>query len=181
MRRGPSLCPIGLPGECELRCGDLAWRDFLSERSDFRPVPCDPSDATTVLFSSGTCGAPKAIPWDQTTPIKAAVDAHLHHDIHPGDVLCWPTNMGWMMGPWLVYAGCVDEQGYHGPVRRRAPTTRKFGKFVQDAKVTMLGLVPSLVSAWREAAALPGRARLVGHPRVQFHRRSAPTQATCCF
>lgn len=149
---------IVVPGdpavECALRPGDVAWRNFLSAETDFDPVPRDPADASTILFSSGTTDAPKAIPWDQTTPIKAAIDAHLHHDIHPGDVLCWPTNMGWMMGPWLVYAALMNEATialYDGP-----PTTREFARFVQDAGVTMLGLVPSLVSAWRAGGCLDG-------------------------
>src|SRR5208283_308089 len=102
------VLPCGRAIDCELRGGDLAWHDFLSDRTDFRAVPRNPSDVSTILFSSGTSGEPKAIPWDQTTPIKSAIDAHLHHDIHPGDVLCWPTNMGWMMGPWLVYAALMN-------------------------------------------------------------------------
>lgn len=137
-----------------LREGDLAWQDFLSDRTDFRPVPREPSDITTVLFSSGTCGDPKAIPWDHTTPIKSAIDAHLHHDVHPGDVLCWPTNMGWMMGPWLVYAALMNRAAL--ALFGGTPTTREFGRFVQDAGVTMLGLVPSLVSAWRRTGCLDG-------------------------
>jgi hypothetical protein len=24
-------------------------------------------------------------------------------DIRPGDVAVWPTNLGWMMGTWLIY------------------------------------------------------------------------------
>lgn len=148
------VLPGGLAVESELRAGDLAWHDFLSERMDFQAVPLDPSDVSTVLFSSGTTGDPKVIPWDQTTPIKAAVDAHLHHDIHPGDVLCWPTNMGWMMGPWLVFAALMNKATM--AIFGGAPTTRKFGQFVQDAGVTMLGLVPSLVSAWRTTGCLDG-------------------------
>jgi len=140
--------------DCELRHGDLAWEDFLSERTDFQPVPRDPGDFSTILFSSGTTGAPKAVPWDQTTPIKSAVDAHLHHDIHPGDVLCWPTNMGWMMGPWLVYAALMNKATM--AIFSGAPTTREFGRFVQDVRVTMLGLVPSLVTAWRSTGFLDG-------------------------
>ena len=148
------VLPCGQAVDCELRDGDLVWQDFLSDRTDFRALPRDPSEISTILFSSGTSGSPKAIPWDQTTPIKSAIDAHLHHDIHPGDVLCWPTNMGWMMGPWLVYAALMNKATmalFYG-----APTTRKFGQFVQDAGVTMLGLVPSLVSAWRKAGCLDG-------------------------
>ena len=37
--------------------------------------------------------------------MRAGADAFFHQDVRQGDVLCWPTNMGWMMGPWLVYAG----------------------------------------------------------------------------
>lgn len=141
--------------DCELRKGDIAWQDFLSARTDFQPVPRDPSDVSTILFSSGTSGSPKAIPWDQTTPIKAAIDAHLHHDIHPGDVLCWPSNLGWMMGPWLVYAALMNKAAM--ALFCGAPTARKFTTFVEDAGVTMLGLVPSLVSAWRRTGCLQGR------------------------
>ncbi|MEN6498498.1 MAG: AMP-binding protein [Thermoguttaceae bacterium] len=148
------VLPCGQAIDGELRDGDLAWHDFLSDRTDFQAVPRDPSDITTILFSSGTSGDPKAIPWDQTTPIKAAIDAHLHHDIHPGDVLCWPTNLGWMMGPWLVYAALMNKATV--AIFGGAPTTRKFGQFVEDARVTMLGLVPSLVSAWRRTGCLDG-------------------------
>lgn len=148
------VLPCGRAIDCQLRDGDLAWQDFLSDRTDFRAVPRDPSDVSTILFSSGTSGDPKAIPWDQTTPLKAAIDAHLHHDIHPGDVLCWPTNLGWMMGPWLVYAALMNKATL--AIFGGAPTTRQFGQFVEDAGVTMLGLVPSLVSAWRRTGCLDG-------------------------
>jgi acetyl-CoA synthetase len=148
------VLPVGRAVECPLRDGDLFWQDFLSDRTDFQPVPREPSDANTILFSSGTCGEPKAIPWDQTTAIKAAVDAHLHHDARPGDVLCWPTNMGWMMGPWLVFASLMNRAAL--ALASGTPITRKFGQFVQDAGVTMLGLVPTLVSSWRRSGSLDG-------------------------
>ena len=140
--------------QAPLREGDLSWSDFLSDNENFTPVAIKPSDHCTILFSSGTTGSPKAIPWDQTTAIKSVIDAHLHHDIHPGDLLCWPTNLGWMMGPWLVFSALVNRATialYYG-----APTTREFGQFVQDAQVTMLGLVPSLVSAWKSSNCIDG-------------------------
>ena len=111
-------------------------------------------DHTNILFSSGTTAEPKAIPWTQTTPIKCAADAYLHHDIQPDDVLAWPTNLGWMMGPWLIYAALINRASmalYYG-----APTGRAFCEFVQDANVTMLGVVPSLVKTWRNAGCAEG-------------------------
>ncbi len=53
-------------------------------------------------------GEPKAIPWTHVTPLRTAVDAWAHQDVRPGDVVCWPTNLGWMMGPWLVFAALLN-------------------------------------------------------------------------
>lgn len=131
----------------QVRPQDISWERFLSPRTEFRPVACAPDATTNILFSSGTTGDPKAIPWTHVTPLKCAVDGYLHGDIHPGERVAWPTNLGWMMGPWLIYAGLVNKATlalYYG-----APLGRDFGKFVQDTKVQMLGLVPSIVKHWR--------------------------------
>jgi acetyl-CoA synthetase len=138
----------------ELRSGDVTWKEFLSAAETFDAVPMAPSSHINILFSSGTTGDPKAIPWTQITPIKCAADAHLHHDIHPGDVAAWSTNLGWMMGPWLIYASLINQATialYEG-----APTTRGYGQFIQDAQVTMLGVVPSLVSSWKTTHCMQG-------------------------
>ena len=136
------------------RGGDLSWEDFLSDDAAFTPVACEPDAPTNVLFSSGTTGEPKAIPWTHTTPIKCAADGWLHQDIHPGDVVAWPTSLGWMMGPWLIYASLVN--GAAMALFDGAPTGREFGEFVQRAGVTMLGVVPSLVRAWRRSGCMAG-------------------------
>lgn len=146
------LLTSGLPPQ--LRPGDRSWQDFLSPNEQFEAVPAAPGDPTNILFSSGTTGEPKAIPWTQTTPIKSAADAHLHHDLHPGDVVAWPTNLGWMMGPWLIYAALIN-RGTIG-LYEGSPTERGFAEFVQNAGVNVLGVVPSLVRVWRTADCLQG-------------------------
>jgi acetyl-CoA synthetase len=130
-----------------LREGDLSWNAFLGINNHFVAVNCAPKDTINIIFSSGTTGDPKAIPWDHTTPIKCGSDGMYHQDIRNGDIVCWPTNLGWMMGPWLIFASLFNKSTialYEG-----APTERGFCQFVQDARVTMLGLVPSIVKAWR--------------------------------
>ena len=138
-----------------LREGDITWNDFLGDTETFTAVPCHPDAHTNILFSSGTTGEPKAIPWTHTTPIKCAADAYLHHDIHTNDVLAWHTNLGWMMGPWLIYASLINKATialYDGG----SPTGRDFGVFVQNAKVSMLGVVPTLVRAWKNTECMHG-------------------------
>lgn len=140
--------------QCALRPADLGWNDFLPAASDFSPVRRSPEDVVNILFSSGTTGEPKAIPWTQTTPIKCAADGWLHHDLRPGHVAAWPTNLGWMMGPWLIFASLVNGAAlalYYG-----SPNGRGFGEFVRDAGVTMLGVIPSLVKHWQATGCMAG-------------------------
>ena len=146
------LASAGAPAAA-LRAGDRTWSDFLpAEEVD--AVIGEAQDTINVLFSSGTTGDPKAIPWTQTTPIKCAADGHLHQDVRAGDVVAWPTNLGWMMGPWLIFAALINRAAIALYVGN--PSTREFCEFVQDAGVNVLGLVPSLVKAWRASGALEG-------------------------
>jgi acetyl-CoA synthetase len=138
----------------KLRQQDLLWTNFLSNQSQFDAFPAHPHAHTNILFSSGTTGEPKAIPWNQTTPIKCAVDGHLHHDIQPRDVVAWPTNLGWMMGPWLIYASLINRAAI--ALYYDTPTARGFGRFVQDARVNILGVVPSLVNSWKVTGCMQG-------------------------
>jgi len=108
-----------------------------------------------ILFSSGTTGTPKAIPWTHLTPLKCAMDGLFHQDIRPSDVVAWPTNIGWMMGPWLIFATLMNRATmalYDG-----APNTEAFTRFVEEARVSVLGVVPSLVGAWRARGFLRDR------------------------
>jgi len=150
---GPSS---SFPLRCDLRPTDLSFLDLLelSSAEEFVPCECHPQDVTNVLFSSGTTGEPKAIPWDHVAPIKAAPDAMLHHDVRQGDVVCWPTNLGWMMGPWLLYAGLCN--GATVAIFEGSPLGKAFCSFVEAAGVTMLGTVPSIVKAWKAKNSVTG-------------------------
>jgi acetyl-CoA synthetase len=104
-------------------------------------------DVLMVIYTSGTTGAPKgAVHTHCGFPVKAAQDMAFGTDVHPGDRIYWMTDMGWMMGPWLVfgtlllgatfvlYDGAPD---YPGPDRVWA--------LVERHQVTTLGLSPTLV------------------------------------
>ncbi|XP_065005682.1 probable CoA ligase CCL12 isoform X1 [Musa acuminata AAA Group] len=158
--KGTSCVVIVVPAHgndvgVQLRSHDLSWKDFISSagslpsRHNYPPVYQSADSVTNILFSSGTTGEPKAIPWTQISPIRCAADSWAHIDIQAGDICCWPTNLGWVMGPIILYSCFLNGATlalYHG-----SPLGRGFGKFVQDASVTMLGTVPSLVKYWKSS------------------------------
>jgi acetyl-CoA synthetase len=140
---------VRLHESIQLRPGlDFSWLDFLQESADpevLESVPCHSMDPCNILFSSGTTGDPKAVVWSHSTPIKCCVDGFYHQDIQEHDRIAWPTNIGWMMGPWLLF------QRIHGAticLYQGLPHTPLFCKFIETAQVTLLGVIPSLVKAW---------------------------------
>lgn len=132
-----------------LRSQDYSWNTWLSDTGEqpHPPVALGAEDPIHLLFSSGTTGDPKVIPWTSLTPIKCAADGFFHQDIHADDVVAWPTNLGWMMGPWLIFATLINRASM--ALYEDAPLGSGFGRFIQDSGTTILGLVPSIVKAWR--------------------------------
>ncbi|GKV30326.1 hypothetical protein SLEP1_g39143 [Rubroshorea leprosula] len=144
----------------KLREQDISWRDFLSNvnqhpRPTYYSPVYQPVDSTiNILFSSGTTGDPKAIPWTQLSPIRSASETWAHLNVGVGDIYCWPTNLGWVMGPSVLFSCFLTGATlalYHG-----SPLGHGFGKFVQDAGVTVLGTVPSLVKTWKNTNCMEG-------------------------
>ncbi len=106
-------------------------------------------DPLMLIYTSGTTGKPKGTVHTHCGfPIKAAQDMAHGLDLHAEEVLYWMTDIGWMMGPWLVfgtlllgatmmvYDGAPD---YPGPDRLWA--------LVERHKVTALGVSPTLIRA----------------------------------
>ena len=153
--QSPDLDPDAATSDApKLRPADIAWDDLLSGDDTFESVTGDPYYTTNILFSSGTTGEPKAIPWTHLTPIKSAMDGYYHQDIHGDDVTAWPTNIGWMMGPWLIYATLVN--GACMALYPGATNTPEYLRFIRRAGVTVQGVIPSLVRTWRRGGAGEG-------------------------
>lgn len=128
---------------------------MVCERPNHYSPVYNPIDfPTNILFSSGTTGEPKAIQWTQLSPIRAANDGWAYVDLQVGDVFCYPTNLGWVAGPIVLYEAFLSGATfalYHG-----SPLGGGFGKFVQDAGVTILGTIPSMVKAWKSTNCMEG-------------------------
>jgi acetyl-CoA synthetase len=83
---------------------DVAWDDFVTGRPQFVPVvPTDANEPYLLLYTSGSTGKPKgAVHGHAGFPVKVIFDQYMCFDVRPGDRMLWFTDMGWMMGPFLV-------------------------------------------------------------------------------
>ena len=89
-------------GTVELQDDEVAFASLF----DAEPVTPEavPSDTPFMLiYTSGTTGKPKGtVHVHAGFPIKAAQDMFHLFDVQPDDATYWLTDIGWMMGPWLI-------------------------------------------------------------------------------
>ncbi|MFW9944999.1 MAG: AMP-binding protein, partial [Candidatus Sifarchaeia archaeon] len=88
---------------------DHWWHEIVQNQSNVAETEVtDAEDPMMVIYTSGTTGTPKgALHTHCGFPIKSAQDMAFGTDVRPGHVIHWMTDMGWMMGPWLVFGALL--------------------------------------------------------------------------
>jgi acetyl-CoA synthetase len=129
---------------------DVFWDDLNSGRTTDAPTEdTESEDPVLIAYTSGTTGKPKgSVHVHGGFLVKIASEVAYQTDYHPGEVLFWFTDPGWIMGPWefvgtlalggtiLLYDGAPN---YPGPDR--------LWELVERHRVSILGVSPTLVRA----------------------------------
>ncbi len=118
-------------------------------------------DPLMLIYTSGTTGKPKgAVHTHCGFPVKAAQDLRSCFDLKPEDTLYWMTDMGWMMGPWLVFGSLLNGAAmvfYDGAPDY--PTVDRVWRLVDDHRITHLGVSPTLIRSLKAHGVEPTRQR----------------------
>jgi len=127
---------------------DIWWDDLVKgQPRECATAQMDSEDVSLVLYSSGTTGKPKGTVHTHAGPlVECTKDAAYHFDAKENDVFFWVTDIGWMMGPWMLignlslastvvlFEGAFDY-----------PQPDRLWKIVEDFGVTIFGISPTLV------------------------------------
>ncbi len=128
---------------------DSWWHDVVPTAERLGPAKTWAEDPVLIAYTSGTTGRPKgAVHVQAGLTVKIAQEGAFQLDVEPGDVLMWATDMGWIMGPWMVVGGLANGAAvaaYDGAPNHPGPD--RIWQVASELELTILGLSPTLIRA----------------------------------
>ncbi len=123
------------------------WDVALGPR-ELPPLEVDSEHPYLLTSTSGTTGKPKGVLHVQGGfLVSIAREVAYQADGHPGDVLLFATDMGWIMGPWAVVGG--GALGCAQVFMEGAPDwpSDRLWRLIEEERVAILGCSPTLIRA----------------------------------
>jgi acetyl-CoA synthetase len=137
---------------------DVWWHELVEGRPGTRrATPVDSEHPFMLAYTSGTTGRPKgAVHVHAGFLAKITTEGRYTCDFQAGDRIHWLTDIGWIMGPWLLanahglgltallYDGAPDY-----------PDPGRIWRLAERHRLTFLGVSPTLVRALRQGGENP--------------------------
>ena len=127
---------------------DIWWHELIANQSDeCETEVMDSEDYAMIIFSSGTTGPPKGTVHTHGGALaQIAKELAYYFDVKENDVFFWLTDIGWMMGPWMI----IGVQTFAGAfvIYEGAPNYPDPGRLwalIEKQKITHLGISPTAI------------------------------------
>ncbi len=130
---------------------DHHWRDLTADgKGDRATASMVADDAFMLVFTSGTTGKPKGVVHTHCGfPVKTALDVGICLDFRASDRILWMSDMGWLVGPILVYGATI----LGGTIILAEgtpdyPDAERIWRLVSDFGVSFLGVAPTMIRSF---------------------------------
>ena len=148
---------------------DHWWHDLCDGQPDAAPTESmDAEDPFLLVFTSGTTGKPKGVIHSHIGfPAKALIDLWLMLDCKREDRVLWMSDMGWVVGPLLVYG--VTTIGATMVLIEGAPNfpdPERMWRAVAAHRVSYLGVAPTTIRTFMAQGSDPWRSSDLSGLRV---------------
>jgi acetyl-CoA synthetase len=138
---------------------DHWWHELCAAQPDTAPTEEMDAEAPYLLvFTSGTTGKPKGVVHSHIGfTAKLVLDLWLMLDCKPADRVFWMSDMGWIIGPLIVFgtplvgATLVLVEG-----APNYPDPDRMWRIVQQHRVSYLGVAPTTVRTFMAQGSTPG-------------------------
>jgi acetyl-CoA synthetase len=131
---------------------DLTWDDAVAGcPGELEPAWVDAEAPYLLAYTSGTTGTPKGVLHVQGGfLVSIAREVAYQADAAPADTILFSTDMGWIMGPWMVVGGgAVGSRLVFMEGAPDQPPDRLW-RLVEEERATVLGCSPTLIRALRQ-------------------------------